>query len=68
MRRALYAIIFVTIGAGAGKCCQYIAINYLDDFVGFELASLIGLTPFVALLLVLKIKYPRYFAFRAGLS
>ncbi|MBB4616695.1 hypothetical protein [Sphingomonas abaci] len=64
MRRSVHAILFVALGVVIGKWCQYTAVAYLAGWLGFEAASLIGLAPFVAALLVLTAHHPRHFAFR----
>jgi hypothetical protein len=64
MERSLYSAIFVMLGAVLGKTCQYTSVAYLGPQFGFACASLVGLIPFLAALLFLKTKYPRYFDFR----
>jgi hypothetical protein len=65
MGSVVYAVMFVVLGYTVGKVCQYCAVAYLGARLGFEYASLVGLTPFVVLLVLLKARYPRYFDFRA---
>ena len=65
MRRVVYAVIFVVLGCAVGKMCQYCAVAYLGARLGFEYASLVGLTPFVVMLVLLRERYPRYFDFCA---
>jgi len=64
MGRLLYAFLFIVLGAAIGKSCQYTAVAYLEPRMGFAWASLVGLTPFVTTMVILKARWPRYFSFR----
>lgn len=66
MGRLLYALLFIVLGAAIGKSYQYTAVAYLGPRIGFAWASLVGLTPFVATMLIFKFRCPRYFSFRAA--
>ena len=64
MGRLLYAFLFIVLGATIGKSCQYTAVAYLESQMGSVWASLVGLAPFVATMVILKARWPRYFSFR----
>jgi hypothetical protein len=64
MRRICYTVLFVAVGVAVGKWCQYTAVDYLGSRLGFELASLVGLVPFLAILIMMKGRFPRYFTFK----
>lgn len=64
MKRTIYMLVFVAAAVTIGKICQYAAVALLQPRLGFTGASLVGLAPFVTALIVLKSRYPRYFAFR----
>ena len=62
--KAAYTFLFVLGGVIVGKLCQFAALALLEPRLGFDLASLAGLAPFLAVLLWLRAKYPRFFGFR----
>lgn len=62
--KAAFTLLLVMGAVAVGKWCQFAALAWLEPSLGFELASLAGLTPFVAILLFLSARYPRYFDFR----
>ena len=64
MKRFLQGLLVVPIGFVIGKWCQYAAVEYFGDRLGFSGASIIGLTPFMAGIIFLKAKYPRVLAYR----
>ncbi|NEM46419.1 MAG: hypothetical protein G3W66_21115 [Xanthomonas perforans] len=66
LKRTIYTLAFVALGVILGKFCQYGAVALLQPRMGFTTASAVGLAPFVMALIVLKSRYPRYFAFRSG--
>ncbi|WP_144036171.1 hypothetical protein [Sphingomonas jeddahensis] len=68
MRRLSYSAFFITFGVGIGKSCQYAAVGYLGAQMGSELASLVGLAPFIITLAALKARYPRYFTLQSRVS
>ncbi|WP_440847436.1 hypothetical protein [Sphingomonas sp. 22176] len=43
----------VIAGVALGKFFQYSAVEYLGTRIGFDLASFVGLAPFIAILFVL---------------
>lgn len=64
MRRFLQGLLVVPIGFVIGKWCQYASVEYLGDRLGFTGASIVGLAPFMAGIVVLKAKYPHVLAYR----
>jgi hypothetical protein len=63
--RLLQGVAIVAIGVVIGKVCQYAAVDALGARLGFAGTSLVGLTPFVAVLFVMQARYPRLFGRRA---
>ena len=43
------------------KMAQYAAVNVFGAGLGFDLASLLGVTPVIAFYLWLSVKFPQYF-------
>lgn len=62
--RFVHAALVVVVGLAIGKMCQYTAIEYLEDRLGFNIASIIGIVPFITLLVYLKVRHPRWLAYR----
>jgi hypothetical protein len=58
MKRVLQGILVVAVGFVTGKWCQYAAVEYLGDRLGFNCASVIGLSPFMVGIVYLRAKYP----------
>lgn len=64
MKRVLHGVLVVVIGIATGKWCQYAAVEYLGDRLGFNGASLIGLAPFMAGIIFLRAKYSHLLEYR----
>lgn len=62
--RFVHAALVVVLGFVIGKMCQYTAVEYLEDRLGFNIASMIGIAPFITLLVYLKVRHPRWLAYR----
>jgi hypothetical protein len=63
--KAACTFLIVLGGLVAGKLCQLAPLALLKPRLGFDLASLAGLAPFVSALLWLSARHPRYFSFAA---
>ncbi|PCD03703.1 hypothetical protein COC42_04950 [Sphingomonas spermidinifaciens] len=64
LRRVALAIPLIVAGVILGKTCQYLAVDLLGGSLGFELSSLIGLAPVIALLLLAKRRWPHLLRLR----
>ncbi len=53
---AAFAMIVVMVAVA--KVAQYAAVDALGERVGFDLASLIGVAPVIALYFFLSVRYP----------
>ena len=51
-------VLFVA-AVSIGKLFQLAAVDQLGERLGFDLASTIGLAPFIVVLLILQSRYPR---------
>lgn len=51
--RLICTAMLVIAGIALGKSFQYSAVEYLGTRIGFDLASFVGLAPFIAILFVL---------------
>ena len=66
LARIALAIPLIVAGVILGKTCQYLAVDVLGDALGFEISSLIGLAPFIALLLLAKRRWPHLLTLRSA--
>jgi hypothetical protein len=62
--RFALTITFVALAVTLGKILQYTAVDFLEPRFGFDVASLIGLTPFFCALIWLRVKFPKLMTFR----
>lgn len=64
--RALAVVAAMIVCVAIAKVLQAIAVDHLGDRLGFDLASLVGVAPFILLLLYLAHRFPRRARPRSG--
>lgn len=64
LRRAALAIPLIVPGVILGKTCRYLAVDLMGGALGFELSSLIGTAPVVAVVLHAKRRWPHLLTLR----